>query len=35
MKKILILLSNGFEIYEGASFIDVLGWSNEFGTEKI
>jgi 4-methyl-5(b-hydroxyethyl)-thiazole monophosphate biosynthesis len=35
MKKILILLSNGFEIYEAAAFIDVLGWANTFGSEKI
>jgi 4-methyl-5(b-hydroxyethyl)-thiazole monophosphate biosynthesis len=35
MKKILILLSNGFEAYEAAAFIDVLGWANTFGSEKI
>ena len=35
MKKILILLSNGFEILEAAAFIDVLGWANVFGNEKI
>jgi len=35
MKKILILLSNGFEILEAAAFIDVLGWANVFGDEKI
>ena len=35
MKKILILLSNGFENYEAAVFIDVLGWANAFGSEKI
>lgn len=35
MKKILILLSDGFEIYEAAAFIDVLGWANTFGSEKI
>lgn len=35
MKKILILLSNGFEVYEAAAFIDVMGWANVFGNEKI
>jgi 4-methyl-5(b-hydroxyethyl)-thiazole monophosphate biosynthesis len=35
MKKILILLSDGFETYEAAAFIDVLGWANTFGSEKI
>jgi len=35
MKKVLILLSNGFEVYEAAAFIDVLGWANTFGSEKI
>jgi len=35
MKKILILLSNGFELLEAAAFIDVLGWANIFGNEKI
>lgn len=35
MKKILILLSNGFEVFEAAAFIDVLGWANVFGNEKI
>jgi 4-methyl-5(b-hydroxyethyl)-thiazole monophosphate biosynthesis len=35
MKKILILLSNGFEILEAAAFIDILGWANIFGNEKI
>jgi 4-methyl-5(b-hydroxyethyl)-thiazole monophosphate biosynthesis len=35
MKKVLILLSNGFEVYEAASFIDVLGWANEYGNERV
>lgn len=35
MKRILILLSNGFEVYEAASFIDVFGWANTFGSEKL
>lgn len=35
MKRVLILLSNGFEAYEAGAFIDVLGWANEFGSEPI
>jgi 4-methyl-5(b-hydroxyethyl)-thiazole monophosphate biosynthesis len=27
MKKILLLLSDGFEIYEASVFIDVMGWN--------
>lgn len=27
MKKILLLLANGFEVYEASVFIDVFGWS--------
>ncbi len=27
MKKILLLLANGFEIYEASVFIDVMGWN--------
>jgi 4-methyl-5(b-hydroxyethyl)-thiazole monophosphate biosynthesis len=29
MKKVLLLLANGFEIYEASVFIDVIGW-NQF-----
>lgn len=35
MKKVLILLANGFEIYEAAAFIDILGWATTFGSEPI
>ena len=31
MKKILLLLCRGVEIYEAASFYDVLGWSGTYG----
>lgn len=31
MKKILLLLSNGFEILEASAFIDVMGWNLEEG----
>jgi 4-methyl-5(b-hydroxyethyl)-thiazole monophosphate biosynthesis len=27
MKKVLMLLANGFESYEAAAFIDVIGWN--------
>ncbi len=27
MKKVLLLLANGFETYEAAAFIDVIGWN--------
>lgn len=35
MKRVLIILPDGFEILEGAAFIDVLGWANEEGSEPI
>ncbi|HNU73962.1 MAG: Isonitrile hydratase [Deltaproteobacteria bacterium ADurb.BinA179] len=35
MKHVLILLANGFEVYEAAAFTDVLGWADTFGTERI
>lgn len=31
MKKILLLLAEGFEIYEASVFIDVIGWNLEEG----
>jgi protein deglycase len=31
MKKILLLLANGFETYEASVFIDVLGWNHTEG----
>ncbi|MBS2100002.1 DJ-1/PfpI family protein [Carboxylicivirga linearis] len=31
MKKILLLLADGFEIYEASVFIDVMGWNLEEG----
>jgi 4-methyl-5(b-hydroxyethyl)-thiazole monophosphate biosynthesis len=35
MKKVLVLLANGFELYEAAAFIDILGWATVFGSEPI
>ncbi|MDO1501628.1 DJ-1/PfpI family protein [Winogradskyella maritima] len=31
MKKILLLLADGFEIFEASAFIDVMGWNLEEG----
>lgn len=30
MKKILLLLANGFEIYEAGTFIDIIGWNSVY-----
>lgn len=27
MKKVLLLLANGFEVYEASVFTDVIGWN--------
>ena len=35
MKRVLVILPNGFEMLEAAAFVDVLGWANEFGVEPI
>lgn len=35
MKKILLLLANGFETYEASVFIDVIGWNSVFGDGNI
>ncbi len=35
MKKVLLLLCKGFEMYEAAAFYDVLGWSGAYGTEGV
>ncbi|MCI0513199.1 DJ-1/PfpI family protein [candidate division KSB1 bacterium] len=35
MRKVLLLLANGFEILEGAAFADVFGWADTYGSEKI
>ena len=34
IKKILLLLSNGFEILEASAFIDVMGWNLEEGDKS-
>ena len=31
MKKILLLLAEGFEVFEASVFIDVIGWNKELG----
>ena len=33
MKRVLVILPNAFEVFEGAAFIDVLGWANDCGNE--
>ena len=35
MKRVLLLLANGFEAFEGAAFTDVFGWADAFGAERI
>lgn len=35
MKKVLLLLANGFEEYEASAFTDVLGWSRVFGNIPV
>ena len=35
MKKVLLLVPHGAEIYETAAFIDVLGWASIEGNEEI
>jgi protein deglycase len=35
MKRVLLLLCEGVEVYEAASFYDVLGWSGPYGSEKV
>lgn len=35
MKKVLLLLANGFEEYEASVFTDVLGWSRVFGNTPV
>jgi len=35
MKKVLLLLANGFEEYEASAFTDVLGWSRAFGNVSV
>lgn len=35
MKRVLVLLSDGFEAFEAAAFTDVLGWASAFGAEPI
>lgn len=35
MKKVLLLLANGFEFFEASVFIDVIGWNLEEGDTTI
>ena len=33
MKKVLLLLADGFEIYEASAFMDVIGWNKAYGSK--
>jgi 4-methyl-5(b-hydroxyethyl)-thiazole monophosphate biosynthesis len=35
MKRVLLLLCKGFEVYEAGAFHDILGWSGEEGGEEV
>jgi len=35
MRKVLLLLSVGFEVFEASVFIDVLGWNMTYGSKDI
>jgi len=35
MKRVLVLIPHGAEVYETAAFIDVLGWASLEGSEEI
>ena len=35
MKKVLLLLCQGVEIYEASAFYDVLGWSGAYSEKKV
>ena len=35
MKRVLLLLCKGVEVFEAAAFYDVLGWSGAFGAETV
>jgi 4-methyl-5(b-hydroxyethyl)-thiazole monophosphate biosynthesis len=35
VKRVLLLLCKGVELYEAAAFYDVLGWSGVYGTEAV
>ena len=35
MKRVLLLLCEGVEIFEAAAFFDVLGWSGDSGLEPV
>jgi 4-methyl-5(b-hydroxyethyl)-thiazole monophosphate biosynthesis len=35
VKRVLLLLADGVELFEAAAFTDVLGWADTFGSERI
>ena len=34
-KRVLLLLANGFEAFEGAVFTDGIGWADTYGDEPV
>ncbi|MCP4583077.1 MAG: DJ-1/PfpI family protein [candidate division Zixibacteria bacterium] len=35
MKRVLLILPAGFELYEASVFADVFGWADTYGSERI
>jgi 4-methyl-5(b-hydroxyethyl)-thiazole monophosphate biosynthesis len=35
VKRVLLLLADGVELFEAAAFTDLLGWADSFGSERI
>ncbi len=35
MKRVLLFLANGVEIYEASAFIDVFGWNKSYGRKDV
>ena len=35
MKKVILLLANGFEMYEASAYIDVFGWDKIYGSKNV
>jgi 4-methyl-5(b-hydroxyethyl)-thiazole monophosphate biosynthesis len=35
VKRVLLLLAAGVELFEAAAFTDILGWADTFGSERI
>jgi 4-methyl-5(b-hydroxyethyl)-thiazole monophosphate biosynthesis len=35
VKRVLLLMCQGTEVYEAAAFVDVLGWAGVYGSESV